>query len=305
MYNELQKQKFIFERYGADSKRIEEVFNTIAPKEEELGKDVSEFSSDEIQDIVSNRIGRRNSTGKSLFKFVCEYLEWCGKNQIPVAADISKVVAKSNARNGNEFFSSPAHIKLCLDQAYRVPECNPSTTPLKCLVWLLFSGIDVDNACEVKNSDIDFENLLIHYNGIDYPLYRESIPDFKNAVNKETFVYFHPKYDPVERVRMKSDYVLRGLKTPKMSYEYVKQLKRKNEELEKKFVPRSIIKSGIYYRIYEIERMGFPADLSEEIDRQMKNRDLDSPGYRYKNTALNNVRFNVKAEYELWKSVCT
>ena len=162
--------------------------------------------------------------------------------------------------------------------------------------------------------DEDFAEMLIHHGGRDYPIYREALPAFRNCVRLTEFRYKHPNYPDrtVWKDRIPGDILVRGIRSvPSMAVmqvELSRRLRRANEagKTEMRLSYYRIWISGVFYRMYEDELAGFPADFSSVVDEKLGDFQYKLPDkgntqeYKRKKVAESYL-----SDYERWKQTLT
>ena len=207
--------------------------------------------------------------------------------KIPGACDgMLNVDSADVEKMRKQMVASPLHLQTCLDKMY-MPESEETIDDIyRCYFWMAFSGVEEDDVLSIKDSDLDFDNMVIKYNDRELPIYRESLHAFKNAATLTSFVYFHPRYTKlIRRNRVSGNEIMRGIKSSTKINSIrttiaEKFLAAQDLGIQVQRLSFGRIKlSGLFYRVYEMEQAGMPISFSEAIiehtnkDMQVMTRD--------------------------------
>ena len=279
MYNEQVKTRFI--RQYTDSVTTatlcQRVFEATAKYEEEWQADLCTKTKEEVQPLVDEIAGLRAKSKTVRVIILKEYAKWCLAVEIPGACDgILNVDTIGTEQLRFNMVSNPLMLQQYLDILYEPESKQTSNDIYRCFFWLAFAGVNEEDALGIKCSDVDFENMVIKYKGLNVPIYREAIPTFRNCATLKSFVYSHPSYKEgtiVYMDRPKGDTLIRGIRkvptinafrtrislTTKDAYESGKTKLRLSYH--------KVWLSGLFYRMYERESAGIPVDFYEAAER--------------------------------------
>lgn len=293
MYNQELKERFIEEFSTSVSRRIAAVrlFNTLEPLEEEWGTDICTVDKERLQPVINGMAGLRERSLVRVF-LLRDYCQWCLKNDVDSASDaILKIEYLDLGMNKvkREMVANPQHLQRYLNCICAKEEEETADCWIRCLCWLIYGGMrDVEDAMKVTDSDVDFTSMVVTYNDMEYPIYREAIPAFKKCVNLKHFKIKHPNHKEVTFVeRANSDLLLRGkvgtkersvnkasssFYKKKRQAEFITERDRGDECLNLNPSFYSIWLSGLFYRMYEAERSGMPADFTPVVKRSMESK---------------------------------
>lgn len=276
MYNEERKVKFLSEtkKSPAFGKSI---FRATEPIEQQYGVDLVMLPTEALQSVVNERLGIRTRSVGTAIVFLRSYFTWCKENGYEVGSGIDGLEIETGEKIRATMVSSPKHLELLLDKVFTPVQEETMDCIYRCFLWLAFSGLEDVEAMDVKTSEIDFEQMLIHHGDKDYELYKEAIPAFKKACSLTEFVYINPKYSKkVTRNRFPGEYLMRGVRSEKISLMTMRTIIGTHfRDNGIKISYSRIHLSGVFYRMYEMERAGMPVDFSgiaiertNRIDRQ-------------------------------------
>ena len=297
MYNAEIKTKFI-EEFSASAERRHIavlMFNAIEPYEIKWNADICTRSKEELQPVVSEIVGFRTSSRKLRLPILKEYIRWCIKNQIDGACDeIFLIEELSLDKLRRQMVANPQHLQrylncICDAESEETVDCI-----YRCFYWLAYGGMKEKDVLNVTAADVNLVDMVVKYNENEYPIYREAIPAFKNCVNLTRFRYKHPNYAPdkvVYKERTSGNILLRGIGESKSIKALRVEMSRRaknskfkspsdecDKSLDLKLSFYRVQLSGLFYRTYEAERAGMPANFLAAAEQFMeeKNYKLDS-----------------------------
>ena len=263
MYNQEQKKKFIssLTKSASTAQNAETLFAATGPYEELAGKDICTFSVDELQPVADEVFALR-SNGKWLSRFILqEYSKWCIAMGVEGADNsIYHINLLSLGKVKRQMVSGPAHLQRYLDAVYDPEKEETIDNLYRCYLWMAFCGIEDEAALELKASAVDLRSMTILLGDDEIPLYRESIPAFRKAVELTEFTYKHPNYQEIKRQRIPGDELMRGIKAMPRIKPFRVRLSRtlaaayKEGRTQELLSYERIKLSGLFYRVYEQER---------------------------------------------------
>lgn len=311
MYNEEQKVKFIrsytHSVYTAKAATI--VFNNFEKYEEEWGADLCTRSTEVLQPIIEEMVGLRSKSKWMSLSILRAYAKWCMAMNVPGACDgILHVEIIGVDKIRRQMVSSPTHLQICLNELLTPESDETIDNVYRCYFWMAFGGIREDDSFSVSAQCVDFDRMVINYNVTEFPIYREALLAFKNAVQLTDFAQFNPEYhEPIRRKRVPGDELMRGIMAQSNSLAIRSTLSRKfaaaieSGRTKCKLSYGRVRLSGLFYRTYEMERAGIPVDFSDVATEFMNNKTYalhkDSE-IMYKQ---NRVESEYRDDYMRWK----
>ena len=279
MYNEESKTRFLEECVDSPKTRkvVVGIFNSFAPHEEIWGKDLCTRSAEELQPVVDSIMAMRIRSNWTAIYLLKRYVQWCIVNNIPGACDgIFSVQIAGLEQIKKRMVSSPIHLQRCLDEVFDCEKDGTIDNIYRCYYWAVYAGMKEEDVMRLRRYNIDFIEQRILFGMKSYPLYRESVPAFRNAVELTEFVSRNSNYrEPVIQPRVDGDNIMRGIRcSPGLSTIRASISKRIREAVEhnKTEVRLSysrIRMSGLFYRMYENERAGEPISFAEAVEEMM------------------------------------
>ena len=224
--------------------------------------------------------------------------------------------------------SSPVHLKAVLDECFEKPERGTTDVLPRAFCWFAFMGIREKDALLIKQGDIDFLKRTVTVGNKTFSIYSEGFEEIYVAANAKTLIIQHVDKKDGEkslrkdevRERRDPDRVL-SLTDRKASSRY--SYTRNGEEvtaLEKdaiilrnslwkksndiKLTYSGIASSGLFYRTYELERIGIEPDFYEYASEKVLEAVEDGThSGKFIPTRTYQIRKQCKTDYELWKRV--
>ena len=312
MYNEERKLAFIrgYTKSVNTSDSAVAVFNTIQPYEEALQKDMASFTTEELRPVTDTVLGVKSAGKRTRITLLREYVRWCQTNHLPDVLDsITHVDISGLDKMREQTVSGPLQLQNYFNQVF-TPENEETVDNIyRCWLWMAFSGVREEDTVEILDTDVDFSEMLIRLREEEYPLYREALPAFKNAVGLTSFRYIHPNYSDsrtVLRDRVPGHLLLRGIKSTTKISTLRSSLSRhlsecqKNGRTDKGLSFSRLEMSGAFYRAYEQERAGIPPDFSDYIVRLMERQEYTRES-QYIRWARNQREKDCLDDYQRWK----
>lgn len=300
MYDEERKMRFLDEE-GRAPVYWGSAFKTTAPYEEAAGLDLCELPLQVLQTMLDREFGARSISAKTAIVNIRLYIKWCDSKGYPVCHDIDSVEIRMDQKMRRFMVASPQHLQSILDGVFRPVDSESIDCLYRCYLWMAFAGLGESDAVSVKTSEIDFVNMTIEYGGRSYELYREAAPAFHMACEATEFVYDHPSYTQ-RRSRYTGECLMRGIRTAQVKVSTVTASIYKvfhDNGIETNF--GRLRRSGIFYRAYEAERMGYPANFDDEIAARMEHIRGDYRNSTEKKQAAAHELHDLLADYNYWK----
>lgn len=309
VYNSERKMRFITEARNSPDVGIS-VFNTTAPYEQAAGKDFCELPVETLQSIINTKFGFRNRTIGSVVSFLRLYVNWCKEQGYPSCDEICKVEIDLDEKMKRMMIASPAHLEFIQNKIFEPVQSETVDCLYRCYLWMGFAGVEEADTINVTVDEIDFDLMTIEHNGKSYEIYREAVPAFKMACTATQFRYTNPNYAKEKqgnyRARYSGEHLLRGIRSPQLKINTIHSViakKMKAEGVETSY--GKIRLSGIFYKVYEMERFGEPVNFDSYVIEQMNKSKRE---YRYtysRSKHASAIRRDLELDYESWKAAFT
>lgn len=304
MYNQERKEKFLAKYEGnKNAKRTATyVFNASAEFEEEKDRDVCEFFTEELQEVVDAVLGLRTRSKWLGVHILEEYFKWCQiSNYATEDQSIQNVSLLGIDKLKSQLVANPTHLQKVLDIFLDKEEEETLENLYRSYYWLAFMGVPEATTFELLVDAIDFSQLSIVTEDGEYPIYREAIPAIRNAAQLKDFAYKHPLYNGViRRGRLDSDKLMRGVKADLDVMSARDVLSKKIRAEMKKGTPIGQLTynrmelSGKFYRAFERERAGFQIDPKEVTPLPPNGKEAASKSQKVKEAGY-------MEDYRRWK----
>lgn len=321
MYNAELKERFVSAYSKDESKRepLYVMFEALGKCETKMGKDLCQMNEEELDQVLSEIVGYRYSSKRTRSSSLRAYVRWCVDNHIDGATlaimnvDFGSVGLDKMRRQS---VANPQHLQRYLDSIFEKESEETVDVVYRCYFWLAYMGVmREEDALSIDVSDVDFEDMAIHFNGRDYPFYREAIPSIKKCAALESFRYIHPKYSPVVKERAPGTKLLRGLKdtlSPQVFRNTIckKEKERKflttamgnDKSLELSLSFNRVWLSGRFFSMLESERSGMSVNFTYLAEEFMDGKEYDlSSGRNLIGAKKRQVARDYLRDYERWK----
>lgn len=201
MYNPEQKEQFLGTITNDNSHKVFiSMFNKAAEIETAFGKDVADMSLSEITlllDVVSGKGRQSIVSNKSLLS---SYVDWCINNGKSISsennfnkASVENVDKTSSYRVS--YLASEEELTEMLNVAFPLVgyEANYDLNTIRrAAILLLFLGMDDHEVANLKKSDVDYENGIIHsplYSDVFYQPTKELLGYLSRVAETDVIEY--------------------------------------------------------------------------------------------------------------------
>lgn len=311
MYNEEMKARFIRQYTGSlnTANVATTIFNALEEHEKSWNADLCTRSSDELQPVIDEIAGLRSKSKWMALTILKEYVKWCIAMKVPGACDgMLQIQAVGLDKIRHQMVSCPLHLQRFLDEVFDRESEETIDNIYRCYFWMAYGGIDEEDTILIRNEEVDFSQMAISYKTTSVPIYREALPAFRNAVSLNSFLYKHPNYSkPVRRDRVPGDTLMRGIRATTKTFTMRTTLSKRNikavedgsTDLQLSFY--RVRMSGLFYRVYEMERAGIPANFSEAALRVMDGKTYSLSGREKIEHRQNKIERSYLEDYQRWK----
>lgn len=320
MYNPDRKQAFIRDTVSelpSDAGLQEKLFLLSEPYEIAAGADLGEMTGSVLMRTVYEMLrrmfpGNNRKTAeerKTAMEVLRRYGKWNVEHHLWTASfELRQLEDPVRIRYRYQFVSSPAHLKLYLDDLFPLdPEYATLNDVYQSFFWLGFSGLPEDEAWNLTTDRMDFSTMTVKTDGGVYPLYAEAVPPLRNAVYSTSMRINHPGYKTVSmRDRVREDRVLRCFRVLafhdfRNSITIGMKKRHQGDFLTPYLNYRNVLYSGVFYRTLLQEMSGARLDYDEiavsaYLTDQSVNGSRTSSNFQTK-------RKNVMRDYGEWKDI--
>lgn len=309
MYNEEIKREFIKQYAVSDSTRRFAVvtFNTIGKAEMSLDKDICSMSVDELTEQMGKYLSTKSSGRYAQKAIIKAYCKWCVENGIEGANDnVFKYKDDFSNKIRSQTVKDFKELQEYLDVVFDDEDDASTDCTYRCYLWLAFMGIREEDALSVKTSDVNLKKGFVRVNGNEYRIYNESLLTFKICSTAHAFNYYNQRYrnSTIVRERISGNLLLRGVRGEVNSNLMRSLVYRRSKaalvdgKTEKSLSFMRAFTSGVYTRLYQLERIGV------EIDFAGVARDISDskPGNRESaDASIDALARHYEEDYNAWK----
>lgn len=312
MYNEDMKIRFIQDYTNSinTANVCATIFNAVEKYETKWNADICTIDEKNLRPVIEELVGFRARSKWMRLIILKDYAKWCIAMGVSNSCDgMLKINTIGLEKIKQQTVSSPAHLENYLNEICEPVDEKTTDNIYRCFYWLAYAGVSEEDILNIRCEDVDFLKMVIRYNDIEVPIYREAVPAFKNCVELTQFVYKHPNYSTkVWKDRALGDTVVRGVRAKPslkaMRVELSRRSKEKRDEgkTELKLSYYRVWLSGVFFRTYEKELMGIEPDFKSVVLQQSGNRiyKLDS-GRNTQEAKHKQLAHDYLEDYQRWK----
>ena len=203
--------------------------------------------------------------------------------------------------------ANPLHLKAYLDYLF-MPDCDHTVCCIyKTYWWLAYSGVDEEDTIKIKCRDVDLSDMVIRFNGREYPIYTEALQCIRDAATLDEFRFIHPVVggDSTMINRVRGDELLRGrsdacIDTLRSVMSRTQKRKKcecpKGEFADMQLSYYRVKISGLFNEVYELERAGICKGFDEAVDRFVAGKE-----YKNESEIRHKTLVALNKDYIRWK----
>lgn len=315
MYNLEFKKQFIDERYNsATSKSLAmNVLRAAGVFEDKWGADFCTVGEDMLKDMVEHIIGSKTSSRWVYMNTLRGYAKWVrAHNLFEVSDAVFEIEVVGVQKVREQTVSGPLHLQSVLDSIYNPVSQKTIDNTHRCFFWLAFAGMKECDIPYIRTKDVDFSLMCVKYNDKVYPLYREALPVINSCIEDESFLYIHPNYTIQEDIwknRISGDTLMRGIKSSSQDIINLRGAISKKvntafdlNRVDVKISYNRVFNSGLFYRMYERERMGMVPNFMDAARDYTDGKTYQlASGRNTFESKVRRVARNYLSDYERWK----
>ncbi|PET44462.1 hypothetical protein CN514_21810 [Bacillus sp. AFS001701] len=263
------KDKFT-DKYKGDGKRVAmNLFRKTAEMEKGLGKDLFDFTHVELQELV---ISLHLTTVQSLqntMATIRQYIDFAIKHSLTI-----------NKKNYAKSFSDRDTLKPLLykvelfpkDEVYAMANQTENDQDAV-LLALIFEGVSIKNGFKeiinLKQSDIDFENNIIHLPNRTLLVSKETIVVVRGAINQMTYVSINGETSRVYELTA-SNKVVRALRGKETKSQIISQrILRISKQWDYKYLNATTISQSGMVRFADVQ-LEQGLEINEVVDMTLE-----------------------------------
>lgn len=320
MYNKDIKERFITDFSSNTGRRqvASIMFETLEQYEKEAQSDFCTWQKDRLKPVVCELIGLRENSKKTRLSILKTYVKWCVQNNIPGAReDLLEIDDFGLDKLKRQMVANPQHLQRFLNCILEPEQENTVDNIYRCYFWLAYGGMSEDEVFKVSVKDVDLMDMVVRFNGKEFPIYKEAVPAFRSCVERTSFKYKHPNYidRDIYRNRIAGDILLRGtrgygsvtgirveISRKQKEQKFRRESTKDDKSLDLQLSHYRVKLSGLFYRVYEAERAGIPVDFMPAAEQFMdgKTYKLDS-GRNLIESKQRRIAVEFLEDYNRWK----
>lgn len=300
-YNQNRKERFINEINASVSAKT--LFSASSKFESEAGVDLGGMPPAQVQRFLNEELGSRQSSLQSMLSWYRSYQKWCASNGLEAPQNTSEIVIDSSVAKRKTMVESPFHLEEVLNRAFSPVENNEVDILYRCYLWMAYSGLEDDDACDVLTQEVDLDEMCVVHGGKEYPLYRHSYQAMWNAKFLGWMKYVNANYNDNHSIlnKKQSEYLLRSVKTEKPTPKTLAaRIRKVFRERGIELTYGSVKLSGEFYRLLRNERAGVAVSFDQIIADTAKKKGVDLTSQKGV-TLRNNMMRTLPHDYKAWK----
>lgn len=294
-YNHSFKEEFL--RTKKFSNPFFTLFVRTKPHEERYGKDLAIWERNQIIGFIEDQNILSSQSVKSSISLLNSYLSWArSKTEFEPIRSTEIDLSKNYKKYG---FASPLDLQQHLNRLFDPLPHKSHDVLWRSLIWLCYMGIPKDDILSLDLKDVHILKKRIDVGDISYSIPDEAVLTIRTLFRLTYFMRYKPfNIDQIPRDT--------GTKFLRLSQEDNKDIDlfaelsstivERNKERGETFTPKSIRRSGTFYRLYQLEKIGVVPNYLQayqEITQDEPSASMPKKSW-YR---LNMVRY----EYEAWK----
>lgn len=314
MYLPERKEAFLSTLTLSDSvlRIYRSIFDRIAEIEERCGHDFTELDLEQAQEAFDLVSGSTMSTARMAYTLLATYFKWCFAHDYPVTEAVLSINVNSGANFRHAYVCSPAQLLLTLDAVMPVTVASTMNCIYRAYLWMIFIGMSESEILNLRVEDVDTTLWRIHtQSGSEYTVYAEAIPDIYTCVSSTEMTF--RRFNAIKTVKRTRGGLVLRLEDPQNAGTAAKYStvisKRMNaiaesaeadtSHISSAITPVTVRQSGIFFRAYQNEQMGFEPDFEEYVMADFVSKERQK--VQHEAGLIARVRRRYTQNYEQWK----
>lgn len=311
-FNSEQKAKFIENQILlSDAENVEKIergwnnlFERMSNLEKNKDKDFALMNNNEIDEFLSKFLRGGKKYKETILSNLTTYFAWCLDNHLTTLSQNVLIVKKvknidSSSNCSDKMIKDEDDLKKCLDNQnlFRDESLKTIDNLYRCYLYLLFSGLSINEAFNLLEKDIDLNNGCILLNDKKIALSKNIKKIVEETLAIDCLVVRRKETEIVKTGYLFENTISEGERPTnyreKMKMVWDVAISNKFSDSDRELTQSSILKSGIFYRMYQNEIANGLIDCQEYLEMCKYNvTTIDNPDM---------VIANCKNEYEEWK----
>ena len=320
MYNDKMKKDFLNTLANENSyKAYIRIFQGIEDLESTFNKDICEMNTDEILTVLDLKTGAKAGNLIQTMSLLKSYVDWCLQNGKIVGENNFEKIDFSEVNQSRsllaQYLKDEEEFEKMCSEVYKITsDYNDGVEkPNELLVRLMFLELEPEEIMNLKKTDVDYENMIIHspLYPIDYHVSQKELLLCRFCAEQESVDYAESERSKDKKERIcDNEYLIRSRvsalrkgRSENATISTVRIMRTAREFYEKYYEESNIYKKltqsklAESHRLIRIHKSGTPM---EYIDTIIRNEILVKEP-NIKNTTMYSRLFNLKKLYETWE----
>ena len=169
MYNDKMKKDFLNTLANENSyKAYIRIFQGIEDLESTFNKDICEMNTDEILTVLDLKTGAKAGNLIQTMSLLKSYVDWCLQNGKIVGENNFEKIDFSEVNQSRsllvQYLKDEEEFERMCSEVYKITsDYNDGVEkPNELLVRLMFLELEPEEIMNLKKTDVDYENMIIH-----------------------------------------------------------------------------------------------------------------------------------------------
>lgn len=227
---------------------------------------------------------------------------------IPGVSRLVEMDGQERSEFRSQYVTGPQHLDSILTRITDDPKLHKVDLVVRGYFWLAFSGLYEEDTYLLTAENLNFEDMTICYDGMVYPMYRQSVQTFRELASAQSMRRrTRQRQDTTLFPRAGGDQLLRTMspinrEEMRVLYGRVLGGNVNSDGAPIRLNYRTVYFSGLFFRAFEMERVtgryDFKQQISDYFVRRYKHKERDFDVKKLSN----NKECTLKLEYCKWKT---
>ena len=280
MYDE-DKRRYVTQAYPKSVESQHVVLHSLLSLkgfESDYGSDFTLAPIDKLQPAFNSVVSSAWVGASNTLRHIRQYARWRRAQGLPCGEGVFHLQIDQDIAIRESMLSSPEQLAMLLNAVFDPPSMHTIDIVYRVFLWMGFSGLEDREAVSITADSVNLDRMYIETGAREYPLYDESIEDFRLACELRAFIQGDRQVQ-----RVSGNQIMRGKRrnrkanTDDMLVHTIRPtLARKlanaanDNRKRQRPIPvgfgityNKVYLSGVFYRLYELERLGKPPDFDQ------------------------------------------
>ena len=310
MYNSELKTRFLkdYTQRIETARKVEEVFNRISKFEEKYQTDFACMSNEQATEVINSLQGTRACSIENTLGSIRKYVSWNIEIGTP---DVNKGILELKPTDVSHIKSKlvkdPIHLARILNKSFAPVEEKTIENIFRFYVWGYYMGMSEEQILKCTKDDIDYKKMVICIDDEYFQIFRESLDVITFCADSEVVAERRHAHVRDFSTRAAGTELYRGVRQVNSSNAArVAVSKRLKEAFHSGAVDvdinrRGLWLSGMFYRMYERESLGFPVDFTNDAIKIMSGKEYKTNRKETIGVKRHRIVIDLQEDYENWK----